>query len=299
MEVDETFTQASNHKEVFRDKPTLLEGPESAKAKGKAAFQRFIIRPEEWDTPPKVIKKQATTNYVAKNLFSKVVPPKKLTKVTKTKISVPSIKKNDCENLALKNFTQKKSLQEINSQCCNISDIHFFSVDTPQNIQRNEAISPEEKEYVRLERDCNINGNSNMKLDFSEIENILASDSEVFNGLKRKFDELQKDFDVAIRNHEEKVEYVRNLIKNTSSHATKKSAKETVNFVVPSPINIEDKGLEKAIIMYNSMRRNVQLTTPLMNRNALTTPKNIKMEKKLLSRKLQKQCLELVDTPIK
>lgn len=72
------------------------------------------------------------------------------------------------------------------------------------------------------------------------------------------------------------------------------------NKQIPDNIELNDKGLEKAVNFYNSMRKDYKsiLSTPKLDRSVLQTPKSLKKSQTdSISRRLQKQCLLLLDTP--
>ncbi|KAB0792938.1 hypothetical protein PPYR_12558 [Photinus pyralis] len=146
-----------------------------------------------------------------------------------------------------------------------------------------------EREFVELEQKYEVNNKRSTKR--NKINAIIKTDSEAFDRLKSKFDSLQMEFDDYASKHEENMKEIAKLL-GVGQDAT---VAKQVTFAT------EDEGLEKAITMYNSIRKNCNsiLRTPKGNRSCLQTPKSEKKVKDALSIKLQKQCLMLQDTPRK
>ncbi|KAK4873002.1 hypothetical protein RN001_015031 [Aquatica leii] len=157
--------------------------------------------------------------------------------------------------------------------------------------------SIEEKEFIEIEKSFHVKEQQKERDLQAEIENILLDDNEKFDALKRNFDDF-------VIEHEKNMESIRRLLRKFSNADVYIStSKKTVAFAetVVSNVNIpDDRGLEKAVNMYNSIRKNYNkiLATPQLDRTNLQTPKSSKKHEGL-SRKLQKQCLLLLDTPAK
>ncbi|KAF5283328.1 hypothetical protein FQR65_LT13907 [Abscondita terminalis] len=149
-------------------------------------------------------------------------------------------------------------------------------------------ISAEEEEFIKLEK--------KLQLDVKqEIETILEDDHT-------EFCKLQKEFEKFTIKHDDNMKRISKLLSDfaeSSSCSTTRKETLTVNKIVPNICIADDHGMEKAVNLYNSMRKKcTMLTTPKLNRQCLQTPKST-FKSKDISRVLQKQCLLLVDTPMK
>ncbi|KAK5641532.1 hypothetical protein RI129_010079 [Pyrocoelia pectoralis] len=159
----------------------------------------------------------------------------------------------------------------------------------------NTMASSGEKEFIELEERCDVKNTKrqNKIKNKSKIYKILLSDCENFACIKTKFEQFQIEFERFSVKHEQNVKEIERLLsidRNTTSKQVTFANDET-----------EDKGLEKAITMYNSIRKNCNtiLRTPKGDRSCLETPQSLKRIKDSLSIKLEKQCLLLQDTPSK
>ncbi|KAF2906132.1 hypothetical protein ILUMI_00048 [Ignelater luminosus] len=168
---------------------------------------------------------------------------------------------------------------------------------------------------------------------------IFQDEHQSFKYISSKFKILEeqfREFQVAMITHQEEhtknakklMEILENskenLILNKGWHSTKlnglqdslpseppvRSSKKksvvfnlnnsTENKQVSENIELNDKGLEKAVNFYNSMRKDYKsiLSTPKLDRAVLQSPKSLKKSQTdSISRRLQKQCLLLLDTP--
>lgn len=274
---------------------------------------------------PKLVTEELLQAKSGKKFFMPGKPKNNVVKVDKNKENkVLSLKKRSSQKEKLKNWFHHPMESKKLDFSTNTPDWTVAEVNPKKKmaVSPTSDLSPTECEFLEIEKDLKMKDATTLNSDASgwvvEVQNILEQDrAEIFK-FQNKVEKLVDEFITAQDLRNEKIMMLLKAAKNKSktndsvtplkditSKANRKSPSNSDGKVLWKPKNApEDKVMDKAINLYNSMRnisKSILATaTPKLNRSSLQTPESLKKSAGVsISKIIQKQCLMLHETPYK